>query len=683
VTTRRTLEERTTETFTETLTRSELSTTDQDDISDAVKEDNKTDIKFGATGDVHQGWIGGEANASTSLDVSTTQQKAREITHKRMRQQTEKLSTEIRKNYKSTFKIVTETTDTSSKRYLLTNTTPDLINYEMRRKMRQVGVQVQDVGTYLCWQVYVDDPGSDLGLGQLVHIAKTADTSQLKHPEEAPPLEPFTTPIQITIPFRQASSDAGDKDEPYQNGVEVDTDFNEGARERIEFRFPQEVVCEKSNYELANVTFDAQGASIQINDQALAIVQDGTKWRFLVEVAFVNFQGKDALTLAATLHWRPLDAANEAIRKANETKAAQFKAAELDAFKKEYVNSARERIKLASKILSRKYEDLREEERIVVYRRLIQDLLTKGVSFPDDRTRHVVAEMINAIFDVDKMLYFVSPEWWRPRLHPSHQVFGKPPAPQVGVADQPQIKAVAAISTQAATVATVVPIFADKFVKDSVPPKANTSLLNQHVVGWSDGRGRTDNYYITEVSDPAPLGSSLGWLLQLDGDDLRNAFLNAPWVKAVMPIRPGREEAAINWLAQVEGFNGIADTDLYHTNNPDEKDLSGNPLDGQKMMDVLLDLARKVQKKHEEAVKTGKYPKQDPADPQPVDEDSIVTATPIDRVYEHGFYPLHGGFRSHVGDAAFEIFDQWVEILPTDQVVPVPVKYDPKTGRQI
>ena len=80
-----------------------------------------------------------------------------------MRQQTEKLSTEIRKNFKTTFKTITETTDTSSKRYVLSNTTDELINYELRRKMRQVAVQVQDIGSYLCWQTYVDRPGSRSG----------------------------------------------------------------------------------------------------------------------------------------------------------------------------------------------------------------------------------------------------------------------------------------------------------------------------------------------------------------------------------------------------------------------------------------------------------------------------------------------------------------------------------------
>jgi hypothetical protein len=164
---------------------------------------------------------------------------------------------------------------------------------------------------------------------------------------------------------------------------------------------------------------------------------------------------------------------------------------------------------------------------------------------------------------------------------------------------------------------------------------------------------------------------------------MRNAFLNAPWVKAVIPIRPGREEAAINWLKGVEGFNGITDSDLYHASNPNEKDIHGNPLDGQKLIDVLIDLARKIKRKHEDGIKNGQFPKQDDvANPELVDEDNVVTSTPIDRVYEHGFYALKDGFRANVnGD--YEIFDQWIEILPTDQIVPVAVKYDPKTGRQV
>ena len=166
---------------------------------------------------------------------------------------------------------------------------------------------------------------------------------------------------------------------------------------------------------------------------------------------------------------------------------------------------------------------------------------------------------------------------------------------------------------------------------------------------------------------------------------MRNAFLNAPWVKAVLPIRPGMEEAALNWLTKVEGTNGIGDDDVYRTNNPNEKDLAGNPLNGQKMLDVLHDLAKRVALKHAAATKPASYPEVDegPANPVLVDAANTVTATPIDRVYEHGFYPLVGGFRNKSGDQHYLTVDQWVEILPTDQVVPVPVEYDPKTGRMV
>src|SRR5205823_5914824 len=87
----------------------------------------------------------------------------------------------------------------------------------------------------------------------------------------------------------------------------------------------------------------------------------------------------------------------------------------------------------------------------------------------------------------------------------------------------------------------------------------NYNVFTGNLTSWSDLEIRPDNYFITEKSQYAKLGSSLGWLLQLDGDDLRNAFLNAPWVKAVIPIRPGKELEASNWLQQVhvEGTDGL------------------------------------------------------------------------------------------------------------------------------
>jgi len=59
------------------------------------------------------------------------------------------------------------------------------------------------------------------------------------------------------------------------------------------------------------------------------------------------------------------------------------------------------------------------EERIVVYRSLISSLMTETqYTAVDPRSRHVLSEFINSIFDVDKILYFVAPQWWKSRqLH--------------------------------------------------------------------------------------------------------------------------------------------------------------------------------------------------------------------------------------------------------------------------
>ena len=82
------------------------------------------------------------------------------------------------------------------------------------------------------------------------------------------------------------------------------------------------------------------------------------------------------------------------------------------------------------------------------------------------------------------------------------------------------------------------------------------------------------------------------------------------------------------------------------------------------MIDVLLDLAAKIRRKYEDGISAGQVPDAgDVSDPQLVDDENTVTATPIDRVYEHGFFPLEGGFRANVGED-YEIFDQWTEVSP-------------------
>jgi hypothetical protein len=670
VQTRKTTVEKTLQTVLETLQRSESATTDRDEISDAVKEDNTQDIKCGASVKASYGSI----EATSSFDYGNSQKMAREATHKQMREKTTKLSSEIRKNFTSTFKQVTEFTDVSSVKHLMANAGNSLVNYELRRKMRQVGVQVQDIGTYLCWQTYVDDPGRELGLANLVHIAKPADLDGIPHPEEIPLLQPFQEEKISTIPFISIEgTDADNEGEVYVDGVEADNSewFGLGSLEKIQSDFLQEFVAPKANFELTNVEIDPQGKPVMASRKG-AITNSGEKANFVLHLNSADFQGQNSIQMKLILHWSPTAGANSDIVVKNQANLVNFKAAEKAAYEKAYVETVKERVTLASQIITRNGDELREEERVVVYRTLVQGMLLKDIDLPDDRTRHVTAELLNSIFDIDKMLYFVAPEWWRPRLHRSRQQLGQASSPSYDLA------AVAGTATR--------PALRKGFLAHALTASNNVApaVTSANSVGWGglDDAAR-DNYLITESSNPAKLGSSLGWLLQLDGDNMRNAFLNAPWVKAVIPVRPGRETAAINWLKGVEGMNGITDDVLYHTGNPGEVDVNGQPLDGQKMIDVLMDLAEKVRRKYSEGIQTGTYPKSNEVtDPQLVDANNTVTATPIDRVYEHGFFPLQDSFRANVGQN-YEIFDQWIEILPTDQIVPVEVKYDPRTGRMI
>ena len=256
------------------------------------------------------------------------------------------------------------------------------------------------------------------------------------------------------------------------------------------------------------------------------------------------------------------------------------------------------------------------------------------------------------------MLYFVAPEWWMPRDHRStFQNLGGTGAAQ--------------------------------------------PLDSDSIVSWGGAAAKyRPNYYITEDSAPARLGSSLGWLLQLDGDNFRNAFLNAPWVKAVIPIRPGKELAALNWLMQahVEGADGIdaryqaaSDDELkemisflesYPWSDGDNKTryagfsakIGADPVHVfvPTLKDALVYLATKIKLKD--------------AQSKIVDSETVdgktISFLPTEKVYEHGFDPLTGGFKAETTEP-FEIYDQWVEVLPTDQIVAVEVKYDPKTGMQI
>jgi hypothetical protein len=203
-----------------------------------------------------------------------------------------------------------------------------------------------------------------------------------------------------------------------------------------------------------------------------------------------------------------------------------------------------------------------------------------------------------------------------------------------------------------------------------------TIIPSEDIVDWGGAReGGRDNYYITEDSRPAKLGSSLGWLLQLDGDNLRNALLNSPWVKAVIPIRLGKEREAINWLQQahVEGSDGL---DAEYSASPDDPpELHSRPGHMVTIQDALDYLIEKIQEFNQHA-STAIMP--NPAEPEDP-ANHFAGSLPTEAVFEHGFYPLQGGVHFEGEGTEQTIFSQWLEILPTDQIVALEVEYDPKT----
>ena len=664
VSTRKTVTEKSVEQSIETTVKSETDVTIQDDIADAVKEENRDNIKFGfsATGSYTSPIY--SASATADLSIDHTKSTARESSHKQMRQQSEKLSSEIKRNFKTTFKTTTEVTDQSSKRYVIENTTDKLVNYELRRKMRKVGVQVQDIGVSMCWQTFVDDPGHDLGISKFVHIGKPPELSDLVQPDAPSIPTSQAQEVSISIPF--VGIDTDDTDNAYTSGTETEVGIFDDE-EHIQADFDQRVSFATPGFTLSAVDLDPQGSDAKLSVRNLQSALGSSSGSFTIHLDYVNWNGQNQIPTKVTLHWEPSQAIRDAAAAQYNARMADYNNEKARRFQEAFYAAARERIKLASEISPRPAEDLREEERTVVYRSLISQLVSVGTN----QSKHVISELVRSIFDVDKMLYFVAPEWWTPRLHHSAQQLGEQNPPPGGVIVDPSPKGrrpLPGFTGAFAQIAGVVDSFGSS--------EQGTSISAENLVTWGGARElNRDSYFITEDSRPAKLGSSLGWLLQLDGDNLRNAFLNSPWVRAVIPIRVGKEREALNWLTQahVEGSDGL---DAEYVSAPDDPpelmSTPGHTVTIREALDVLISKVQEFDKKSRTPIMGNVANPDDPSN-------HFAGSLPTEAVFEHGFYPLQGGVHFDGEATEQSIFSQWLEILPTDQVAALEVEYDPKT----
>ncbi len=622
VNSRRTLVELTVEQSTETVQKSELDQTDKDELSDAIKTENANDTKFGVTASGSGGVSGvWQASGSASFNLDSSRKQAQEQTHKRMREQSSKLSSEVRQNYKTTFRTVTETTDTSSRRYLLQNTTERLVSYELSRKMRKVAVQVQDLGQQLCWQLYVDNPGNTLGLGEFVHNTSSALDPGVKQPDKLPYPAPQEKVFSGSVPFilyQGADDGAGDTySRSSENADHGRFKPDVGSPDIIQFRFDFKAPPAPDGYVLSQIrTIDFHGAQVEYTIDGFGTNPDPATGQFSFCLTHANFGGAHAIPFDATLVYGVTKAATDAVDAANNKAQKTYDDDVALAREEKFYETLRKRLKLTGQVKPRSQDDLREEERDITYRSIISRLYGSEKGWTTD-DYHVASEMIRYLFDVDAMLYFVAPDWWRPR---AQALVSKNNQGEI----QPTIIADSALSNRVGFARTPAP--------GSYRP----------------------NYLITEESTPAPLGASLGWLMQLDGDMHRNAFLNSPWVKAVLPIRPGRERDAVAWLRRPE----VADNDGLDEPYPFDAKQDPAEYNGLTIQEVLLKIADRIGEEYASSLT-----------PVPVDPTGVnpELALPTETVYSHGFDPLEGGIK--FGSEAFKIFSQWIEVLPTDQVV--------------
>lgn len=666
--TRRTLVEKTAEVSDETSRKAEESLTEQDDVADAVKEENANDTKLGvsATGGVNAPIY--HADASATFSTQNTVKSSSEQTHKQTRTRSSKVSSEIKRNFKTTFKTVAETTDTSSRRYVVQNTSTEMVNYELRRKMRKVGVQLQHIGTRLSWQLYFDNPGRNLGLGDMVDVVAAPDLTSLKLPDKHayPPEQKVTYALSLPFKVIQGDDEADETYTPEQGRPDhgFHHDPTPGTQnDIIEFRFEFPLPPPPPGFELIKLAgIDFHGAQVQFtttpSDVGMDPNPDPAKNSFTLQLTYANFQTRKSLPFDASFIYAPTNMTTTAIDKANADAQAAYTKQVTQLQHEAFGNAVRERLKRVSSMRPRPTEDLRSEERHTIFAQLIGRL---GLGID----KHLGSELLQQYFDVDEMLYFVASDFWRPRTSvppkppepavppPDKDSLGRYPVPPPPWASDSPTVGAAPTHLQGETVASwYSQTDANYYTPDPPPPQDPPPNPPEPpppppkpVPEWRV------NYLITEETQPAPLGSSLGWLIQIDSDERRNEFLNAAWAKAVLPVRPGHEVAALNFLSKYEGQAALGLDYTFQDGDPEE-------YRGKKVGEVLQLVAANLEKTNK----------------------NFANSVATEEVFETGFDPLADGFRPA---DPYQIFDQWVEILPTDQVAAVQVRYDPKTGQQL
>ena len=630
------------ETSFETIEEQESTLTDTNEFTEEMTNEKARDIS--AATSVQGGFnvkvwqVSGSASFKYNNSLKTSKSQIR----KKMRELSTKVASEMRKKQRLLTRKSTEIRRESSRRHTIKNETDKLVSYELKRKFQKIGVQVKHVGSQLCWQTYIDEPGKLLGLAELIHVSSPDDFGKTPPPDDT---EPSFPPEYVTVicNIRQIGINLGGNEDiyvrtndPYYiwkndryrykiNGENKDIyvasndnkkkpeDSNDVIIAEFEFDSP---APENTNYifKVAKYNGVVTGTTGSApNPWNVHCETKNDRGKFSVVLDQVDFKKNASVNIEVVCTWIAPVEYKEKI-KDNKTNQKREYSRGLEREAQEHLYEAlRERTNLVSKVQTRDSQDLRAEERTEIYRKLLNMLTGLEEVTEIENYYHLLSEKIRAIFDIEKMLYFVAQDWWRPNRSPQNNLI----RPSVDIDNNKTIT-------------------------------LNLENANRVQFGGVNTH-RKENYWITESSDPAKYGSSLGWLLQLDGDKERNAFLNTPWVKTIIPIKPGREADAIEWLKQyfIEGYEGLDSPALNDDSSESNESVEKR----------LKRLANEIHQVNQ--------------------IDKVFGAK--QELYETGFSPL-GDSTTILDGKPFEVFSQWVEIVPTRQVVPV--TYEPSDQSQ-
>ncbi len=566
----RSLTERTFESIVESNITTEDTRSEMTELTDKISQQASTDSRFGVSVSASgsYGVVSGTATATSSFESTTAD--AHETMRRQSQQRSSKVTEEQRKSVKTTVKVATEQTDTTSRRYLLQNTTSELVNYELCLKMREVKIQAQFVGTRLCWINHVWAPSQALATSELLHVAPNSDFAALV----GEPPAPFHPTERVEGVLRYDWLEGEEDDNEFAPTAQMEIDLDDKLPPGTRIAGPVHIFP-AGDGENGKLNFAVQPGGRKI--LVTRIASDGGWGTWPLDVPYAT----DPKVIAE--EERKLEDYNAAV--------ASYKARLLEAQYRAFVEAARERVKLSSTVATRPTAALRQEERICVMRRMMEDLQSPATSSP------VLTEILSQIFDFDEIFYFVAPDWWCPRAT-------KIPGTEIVIAP---------------------PAAAQTLGADPNPADA----LTLHSWGAAWGRTPASPYFVTEDSMPAPMGASVGWILQLDGDEYRNAFLNSPLVKVLVPMRPGREAEALEWLKFVEGTDGA----------PTKEQIAA----------LVESLGATYAAERERSTK----------------------------VYEDGYSPLKSSFTAP--RASDGVFSEWTEVVPTSQVVAVELVFDAGT----